>query len=99
MKNILIFINCYNSCFLIRYYWFKIAKGFIGNSNARKQLSSGELKAIKKELVQTHITWITTFRYQIRADKPWETYLKKNKQNATFKEKHYFIFQNKTDIE
>jgi putative membrane protein len=35
----------------------------------------------------------------MRADKPWETHLKKNKQNAAFKEKHYFIFQNKTAIE
>jgi putative membrane protein len=74
-------------------------KDFIDITHARKQLSSGELQAIKKELVQTHITWITTFRYQIRVDKLWETHLKKNKQNAAFKEKHYFIFQNKTAIE
>jgi hypothetical protein len=38
-------------------------KDFIDITHARKQLSSNKLQAIKKELVQTHITWITTLRY------------------------------------
>ena len=79
--------------------WTIMVKDFIDNTHARKQLSSDELQAIKKELVHRHIAWITALRYQMRADKPWETHLKKNKQSAAFREKHYFIFENKTTIE
>jgi putative membrane protein len=47
-----------------------MVKRFIDNSHTRKQLSSDELQAIKKELIQTYIHWIAAFRYQMRANKP-----------------------------
>jgi len=79
--------------------WTIMVKDFIDHTHAKKPFSSDELKAIKKELVHRHIAWLTALRYQMRADKPWETHLKKDKKNAAFRAQHYSVYEDKMPIE
>jgi putative membrane protein len=78
--------------------WTIMVKDFIDNSHSKNPVSETELKKIKKELVHRHIAWLTALRYQLRSDKPWETYLKKDKQNAEFRKNHYLVFEDKINI-
>jgi putative membrane protein len=78
--------------------WTIMVKDFIDNTHAKTLLSADELQAVKKELVHRHIAWLTALRYQMRGDKPWETHLKKDKQNAAFRENHYLVFEDRIPI-
>ena len=48
--------------------------------------SEDEIRLIHREFVHRHVAWLTALRYQLRQDKPWELYLKKNKANAEFRQ-------------
>lgn len=78
--------------------WTIMVKDFIDTTHAKNSISNDELEDVKKELVYRHIAWLTALRYQMRADKPWETHLKKNKQNAAFRENFYSVLEDKIDI-
>jgi putative membrane protein len=79
--------------------WTLMVKDFIDTTHAKNTVSLEELETVKKDLVHRHIAWLTALRYLMRADKPWETHLKKNKLNAEFRENHYFVYEDKISIE
>ena len=78
--------------------WTIMVKDFIDTTHIKKSISIEELQEVKKELVHRHIAWLTALRYQMRADKTWETHLKKNKQNAEFRENYYLVLEDKIEI-
>lgn len=78
--------------------WTIMVKDFIDISHTKNRISDIEIKTIKKELVHRHIAWLTALRYQMRADKPWETHLKENKQNAKFRKNHFLVLEDAIDI-
>jgi len=78
--------------------WTIMVKDFIDNKHAQDPLSENRLKAIKREIVHRHIAWLTALRYQLRAEKPWETHLKTAKENIKFKENHFIVFEDTITI-
>ena len=78
--------------------WTIMVKDFINNNEAINKLSELELKTIHRELVHRHIAWMTALRYQLRADKPWETHLKTNKANQKFR-KTFDVFEHQIPLE
>ncbi|MEE9407528.1 MAG: bestrophin family ion channel [Polaribacter sp.] len=78
--------------------WTIMVKDFIDNTHAKNAFSEDELKNIKKKLVHRHIGWLTALRYQMRADKPWESHLKSDKGNAEFRENYYLVCEDTITI-
>ncbi len=48
----------------------------INNDHAKVKVEESELRKIRKTLIMRHVAWMTAHRYQLRQDKPWETFLK-----------------------
>ena len=78
--------------------WTIMVKDFINNDHTKEALSNDELQTIHKELVLRHVAWLTTLRYQMRADKPWEQHLKNGKSNTEFREAFYLVCEDKIPI-
>ncbi|TVZ55319.1 putative membrane protein [Lutibacter sp. Hel_I_33_5] len=79
--------------------WTIMVKDFIDNTHAKNPKSKEELQAIKKEIVHRHVAWLTALRYQLRADKPWESHLKNDKGNTEFREAFYLVCEDVDSIE
>ncbi len=79
--------------------WTIMVKDFIDTTHAKNTVSTDELSKIKKELIHRHIAWLTALRYQMRADKPWETHLKNEKGNAEFRKNYFEVFEDSIPIE
>ena len=71
--------------------WTIMIKDFIDNTHAKNPISENELQKIKITLVHRHIAWLTALRYQLRADKPWESHIKNEKSNKEFKENYFLV--------
>ncbi len=78
--------------------WTIMVKDFITNTHANAPLNDKELQSIKREIVHRHVAWLTALRYQLRASKPWEMHLKKEKSNADFRENHYVVLEDRIPI-
>lgn len=46
--------------------------GYVSNLHASEKVSDAELKAIRKDLINRHLAWVTCLRYQLRAPRVWE---------------------------
>ena len=79
--------------------WTIMVKDFIDLKHGNNTISENELQSIKKELVHRHIAWLTALRYQLRADKPWETHLKNDKQNAAFRKNYYLVLEDTVSLD
>ena len=79
--------------------WTIMVKDFIDNTHAKNAKSEEELKSIKKELVHRHIAWLTALRYQLRAEKPWESHSKKDKSGTEFKEAFFLVCEDENSLE
>ena len=78
--------------------WTIMVRDFIDNTHAENVVSEKELSKIKRELVHRHIAWLTALRYQMRADKPWESHLKNQKSNQEFKDNFFLVFEDTVAI-
>lgn len=56
--------------------WGIMVNDYITNEFADEKATDEEFKLIKKELIFRHIAWMTALRYAMRAQKPWEHFLK-----------------------
>ena len=79
--------------------WTIMVKDFIDNTHTKDTKSDEEIRNIKKELVHRHIAWLTALRYQLRAEKPWESHTKKDKGSSEFKEAHFLVCEDEVAIE
>ncbi|PQJ78842.1 bestrophin family protein [Polaribacter porphyrae] len=79
--------------------WTIMVKDFIDIHDSEKTPINANLKEIKKELVHRHVAWLTALRYQLRADKPWESHVKNQKSNKEFKKQHYLVCEDTIAIE
>jgi len=73
--------------------WTIMVKDFITNDHANQKLSPEELKRVHRELVHRHIAWLTALRYQLRKIKPWEEYLKKQRDKSKFNIKYSQVLE------
>lgn len=78
--------------------WTIMVKDFIDHKHATPPISEIDLSAIKKELVYRHIAWLTALRYQLRAEKPWESHMKNDKSSREFKENYYLVCEDSIPI-
>jgi len=79
--------------------WTIMVKDFITNNHTDQPKSETELSSIHREMVHRHVAWLTALRYQLRADKPWESHLKTNKANAEFRDQAYDVPEDMTPLE
>jgi putative membrane protein len=79
--------------------WTIMVKDYLEIDENKNNSSEAELTAIKKELVHRHIAWLTALRYQLREDKPWESYVKNDKSNLEFKKNFIQILEETIPIE
>lgn len=76
-----------------------MVKDFVNNDHSNENLSVSDLHKIHKELVHRHVAWLTALRYQLRASKPWEQHIMKEKSNTEFKESYYLVCEDTIPIE
>ncbi len=79
--------------------WTIMVKDFIDNTHAKNPKTEVELQNIKRELTHRHIAWLTALRYQLRAEKPWETHVQNDKGNNEFREKNYLVCEELKSLE
>ncbi|WP_299670080.1 bestrophin family protein [uncultured Polaribacter sp.] len=78
--------------------WTIMIKDYIDVNHTKNEFKEPELDLIKKQLVHRHVAWLTALRYQLRSDKPWETYLKNDKQNSEYRRNHYIVCEDIVDF-
>lgn len=65
--------------------WGMLVKSFV----ASDQLVTSELTALRRELIDTHLAWVTALRFQLREPRGWETMAKP--YNAEYRRKYFAV--------
>ncbi len=65
--------------------WGMIVKNFV----ASDQLSASELAELRRQLIYTHLAWVTALRFQLREPRDWETATKS--YNAEYRRKYFVV--------